>query len=41
MLPGSKDRYDSVCGGPHSGSVMHIVYTNEAVYPQYVVTYKP
>jgi hypothetical protein len=41
MLPQSKDRFDSVTGGPHSGSIMHIVYTNEAVYPQYVVTYKP
>jgi serine/threonine protein kinase len=39
LLPGSSDRYDSVSGGPHSGSMMHIVYENDMVYPKYLVTY--
>jgi hypothetical protein len=39
LLPSSSDRYDSVSGGPHSGSMMHIVYENDMVYPKYLVTY--
>jgi hypothetical protein len=40
LKPGSVEvRYDSVRGGPHSGSTMHIVYSNDRVYPEYLVTY--
>jgi hypothetical protein len=31
--------YDSVQGGPHSGSMMYVVYDLQQVYPEYIVTY--
>eukprot|EP00940_MAST-03C_sp_MAST-3C-sp2_P003410 g3410.t1 len=31
--------YDSVQGGPHSGSVMYIVYNGEQAYPAYLIEY--
>jgi hypothetical protein len=40
LKPGSAGvRYDSVRGGPHSGNTMHIVYSNDRVYPEYLATY--
>ena len=35
----SGQRYDSVRGGPHSSSIMYIVYSNDRVFPEYLVTY--
>ena len=32
--------YDSVQGGPHSGSLMWIVYHSDQAYPRYLYTYK-
>jgi hypothetical protein len=35
LKPGpTQVQYDSVRGGPHSGSIMHIVYSNDRVYPE-------
>lgn len=36
----STDIYDSVQGGPHSGSVIRVVYSNAHSYPSYVITYR-
>lgn len=38
-LPGTSRLYDSVKGGPHSGAIIHVVYTNAHSYPSYVITY--
>eukprot|EP00940_MAST-03C_sp_MAST-3C-sp2_P001067 g1067.t1 len=32
--------YDSVKGGPHSGSIMYIIYDMSKAYPAYLITYK-
>eukprot|EP00940_MAST-03C_sp_MAST-3C-sp2_P001068 g1068.t1 len=32
--------YDSVKGGPHSGSIMYIIYDMSQAYPAYLITYK-
>jgi hypothetical protein len=32
--------YDSVQGGPHSGSLMWIVYHSDQAYPRYLYTYR-
>ena len=40
-LPSGAGLYDSVKGGPHSGSVMYVVYNWEQSYPAYLITYGP
>lgn len=32
--------YDSVMGGPHSGTIMYIVYGSDQAYPLYLYTYE-
>jgi len=32
--------YDSVKGGPHSGSIMYVVYDSGYAYPRYLITYR-
>jgi len=38
-LPSGQGLYDSVKGGPHSGSVMYVVYDHKRSYPSYLITY--
>ena len=38
--PNHPGLYDSVKGGPHSGSFMYIVYSSDQAYPLYLYTYK-
>ena len=37
--PASPGLYDSVQGGPHSGSIMCIVYQVSKAYPEYLISY--
>ena len=37
-MPGG-DLYDSVCGGPHAGSIMYITYDKSQAYPMYLYTW--
>lgn len=40
VLPSGGGIYDSVKGGPHSGSLMYVVYDTAKSYPAYLITYK-
>ena len=39
-IPGTTITYDSVKGGPHRGSYMHVVYSATRSHISYIVTYR-
>lgn len=40
LLPDGSGLYDSVQGGPHSGSIMYVIYDSDQALPLYFITYK-